>query len=382
MVVFHSSIFYFDFKAFIYASWANIKRFKFWLLISVLLTVIIFVLLNFTILIFRLLDEILFYGYRKTKIEKPVFIISNPRSGTTMLHRLMTIDEDRFAHFLLYHTLGNSILFNKLVDLLGKIDQRIGHPLRKFFNWSEKIFFSGWKDIHPTGWSQSEEDEALFTFSFSSPAVAMIFPYLKFYDWINFPDKWSPKKGRKLMGFYKNSVQRFMYSEGKGRRFLSKNVLSTGRIKLILEMFPDAQIIYPVRHPYQAIPSFVSMFAQPWKALYSFIPENSDEYRQWSNLAITYYQYFEQISKELPESQFYSVSYQELIADAENVVCNIYSHFEMKMSQKVKVKIREKTNRNRKYKSKHNYSFEEYGLTKKEIYDQLKPVFDKFNFEP
>ncbi|MGB1248157.1 MAG: hypothetical protein ACPG4Z_04675, partial [Chitinophagales bacterium] len=34
----------------------------------------------------RILDEIFFRGYRKVDLSSPVFIISNPRCGTTFLH--------------------------------------------------------------------------------------------------------------------------------------------------------------------------------------------------------------------------------------------------------------------------------------------------------
>ena len=382
MVIFHSSIFYFDFKAFFNATWSNLKRFKLSLVLTTIIVTIVFGLLNFTIVLFRLLDEVLFFGYRKTKIVKPVFIISNPRSGTTFLHRLMTLDEDRFAYFLLYHTLGNSILFNKLINFGGRIDQKIGRPMRKFFDWTEGVFFKGWKNIHPMGWNESEEDEAPFVFGFSSPAIAMIYPFMKTYDWVNFPDDYPPAKAKKLKNFYKNSIQRFVYSEGRGKTFLSKNVLSTGRIKLILEVFPDAQIIYPVRHPYQAIPSFISMFSKPWKTLYKFIPEDSAVYRQWGDLAIKYYQYFYEIAKELSEEQFYTVSYDNIILDAENVVNQIYFHFGMNKSPEFDHLLKEKSQRSKSYKSTHAYSLEMYGFSKKEVLEQLKPVFEKYGFKP
>jgi len=382
MVVFHSSIFYFDFRAFLNATWSNLKRFKLSLVLTSIITIFIVGLLNLLIIIFRLLDEVLFIGYRKTKIEKPVFIISNPRSGTTHLHRLMTLDKERYAFFLTYNTIGNSILFNKLVSFIGKIDKHIGRPFHKFFKWTEKVFFGGWKNIHPISWSGSEEDEALFVFNYSSPVIGILYPYMKTYNWVNFPDEYSPKKAKRLRNFYKNSLQRFMYSEGKGKTLLSKNVFSTGRIKLILDCFPDARIIYPVRHPYEAVPSLISMFAKPWKSIYKFIPINSEEYRQWGELGIKFYQYFHRISMEMPPDQFYSVSYDELISDPENVIQQIYFHFGMEMGPEFKKRLKESTQKSRSYKSKHSYSIEEYGLSKQKLYEQLKPVFEKYNFKP
>ena len=381
MVIFHSSIFYFDFKAFAVANWQSLKRFKFSLFIASLISFIILGLLNILIVIFRLLDEVFYFGYRKTKIEKPVFIISNPRSGTTYLHRLMTLDQERYAFFLTYNTIGNSILFNKLVTFFGKIDRRIGRPFRKFFDWTEKVFFSGWENIHPVSWNGSEEDEAPFVFSFTSPAVGIIYPFMKTYDWINFPDDYPPAKSKKLKNFYKNSLQRFMYSEGNGKTLLIKNVFSTGRVKLILECFPDARVIYPVRHPYETVPSLISMFAKPWKSIYKFIPEDSEEYRQWGWLAIEYYKYFYRVSEVFPASQFYTLKYDELISEPEEVINKIYHHFDLEKSNEFVKLLKEKTEYSKKYKSKHTYSLELYGLSRQLVYDELKQIFEKYNFK-
>ena len=66
--------------------------------------------------LFLLLDEILFPGYRKTKVEKPVFIIGNPRSGTTFLHRIMDKDKQNFTSFQVWELIfAPSITQRKLI---------------------------------------------------------------------------------------------------------------------------------------------------------------------------------------------------------------------------------------------------------------------------
>jgi hypothetical protein len=74
---------------------------------------------------FRLMDEIFYSSYRKINIKEPVFIISNPRSGTTLLHRLMCHDDERFVHIRLYHTIISAITFFKLIDFLAAIDKKL-----------------------------------------------------------------------------------------------------------------------------------------------------------------------------------------------------------------------------------------------------------------
>ncbi|MEE8357593.1 MAG: hypothetical protein V3R33_09820 [Anaerolineales bacterium] len=43
-----------------------------------------------------LLDEVYFPSYHEIKIKQPVFIIGNPRGGTTFLQRLLAINTDSF----------------------------------------------------------------------------------------------------------------------------------------------------------------------------------------------------------------------------------------------------------------------------------------------
>jgi hypothetical protein len=43
------------------------------------------------------MDDLLFPGYRKQKVERPLFILGNFRSGSTFLHRLLSRDRHNFT---------------------------------------------------------------------------------------------------------------------------------------------------------------------------------------------------------------------------------------------------------------------------------------------
>ena len=69
-------------------------------------------LLNWVVIaIGRGLDHVFFPSFGKQKIEAPVFIVATPRSGTTFLHRLMSLDE-RFACFKLWQMAPARIEFH------------------------------------------------------------------------------------------------------------------------------------------------------------------------------------------------------------------------------------------------------------------------------
>lgn len=84
---------------------------------------------------FRLLDRIFVKSYSSTVIDKPIFILANPRSGTTFLHRLMSIDP-QFETPKMYQTIWPSVLVYKFVHIF----QRLGIGMLftrvfRFFDW-------------------------------------------------------------------------------------------------------------------------------------------------------------------------------------------------------------------------------------------------------
>jgi len=331
--------------------------------------------------LFRLLDEVLFPSYRKVAIKKPLFIIANPRSGTTFLHRLLSLDSNRFTSPFLYHTIFPSVTLFKIIDVLGAVDQKIGRPLFKFFNWLDGIFFKGWEQIHPMGFNQTEEDEGIFIFTLITPAIHMLCPYNKGLEYLVLADAMPEKSRRKWMAFYKNTLQRIVYITGRQKVFLSKNVLNTGRFKSFLEIFPDARIVYLVRHPYNAIPSFCSMFSAAWKAHSPEISDSNVLTQNWGEMAIKFYNYFDAFLEKLPKEQHITIAFDDLRADPLKVIEEIYEHFNINMDEAFVSRLKFATQNQNKYQSKHSYTLEQYGFTKEEVQAKLPVIFEKYGFE-
>lgn len=338
-------------------------------------------ILGIFIFIFRLADEIFFRAYRKIEIKAPVYIIANPRSGTTFLHRLICKDEDRFVHIRMYHTIIPAITFYKMLNGLATIDKKIGHPLQKFIHWIDKKLFSGWEDIHPAGFNRSEEDEGLYFMAGISPAISLVTPYLQHFRELYILDHLREKKRERIKGYYKATLQRWMYVLGEDKQFLCKSVMSTGRLQLLTELFPDIRIIYLVRNPDEAVPSFVKMFASTWRVTGHGIPENSPQSRELAALAIRYYQYFYEQKKKLQPENLITIKYEDLIADPAAVVHDIYNHFHFPILTAFDEQLIKASNVSKGYKSKFHYSLDQYGLTKEEIRKELPFVYEEYDFK-
>lgn len=346
---------------------------------------LVYFLAIFTISLFnalcRLLDELLFPNYKHIKIQQPVFIISNPRSGTTYLHRLMCLNDEKFVYNLLYHTTFPSIIFYRFVQIMSGIDKKIGRPLHWVLDKINSIMFKGWDEIHKTGFNASEEDEGWHFISGISASIGLITPYLNEFKELYIPDNLSEKEKNNINEYYKATIQRWMYALGSDKVFLSKTVMSSGRLEMLHDIFPDVKIIFLIRNPYEAIPSFTSMFAEPWSALYPEIPHNSPVYREWGEAGIEYYKYFNIEKHKFNKENFITIPYTDLISNPKETVLKIYEQLNLELTPNFLQKLDAETQKQRKYTSKHSYSLEEYGFEKEHIYSELQFIFDEFGFE-
>jgi hypothetical protein len=298
----------------------------------------------------RLLDEIIFPGFRKVVIKPPLIIVANPRSGTTYLHRLLCYDENNFVYFKLYHTLLPSITIFRIIGFFRYIDLLIGGPLDKFIHWLDKQFFQGWEDIHPMGLNTAEEDEGLFWFPLATPALYMLFPLFREVPSLRFADDLPAWRRRALVRYYRSSVQRFLYATGKEDHiFLLKSVLYNGRMKIVNEIFPDARIVYLVRNPYEVLPSIISMFTTFWKVHSPDLLRDPRFTQEWARLGIDYYKYFHDNKDILDESNFVVLLYTELIQDPAKVIRQICKKFSIPLSQSFIEHVRWEAERHNNY---------------------------------
>lgn len=330
--------------------------------------------------LWRLLDLLLYPGYRRQPIDKLIYIIANPRSGTTFLHRILCQD-DQFTYFKLYHTLLPSVALIKVIGRLAKLDQKLGGLLRSTANLLTRKAFRNWTGIHDTRLTEAEEDEQLFLYTLLSPSVFMLFPFFSELSHVAFVDRLPYKAREKLMTYYLDCLKRQIYATGPEKTLLAKNVLIQGRLGSILQSIPDIRIVYLVRHPRETIPSFISMYAAFWRLHSPQLERDPVLTRALAVLLCDYYNCFMEIRRELPEGQLMEISYDDLIADPEGTVKEIYRKFNLNMDEAFAEKLNRESARSRKHKSSHQYSLEKVGLSEELIRDRLGGFLKVYGLE-
>jgi hypothetical protein len=73
-----------------------------------------------------LLDFVLYPRLRRTPVVQPLFITGVPRTGTTYLQKLISLDRDHFAPMCLYHSFVPSVVLRKWIRAVARADRALG----------------------------------------------------------------------------------------------------------------------------------------------------------------------------------------------------------------------------------------------------------------
>lgn len=245
----------------------------------------------------------------------------------------------------------------------------------------DKLVFSGWRDIHPMGLNMAEEDEGYFTFMMLTPALVLISPFISKDSILEILDHADDSTKKKIKSYYLSTIKRFYYAEGGGRTLLNNNVFSSGRLEILLDLFPDAQIIYPVRNPYEAIPSAVSLFSVSWKVHSPDVSLDSKYAAEFGHLLMHNYAHFFEAQKNLGGDRLISFKYETLIHEPIETVQKVYNQFNLDYTDRYHQALIKSVSRAKSYKSRHQYTLEQFGLSRSYIYENLKELFQYYGFE-
>jgi hypothetical protein len=341
----------------------------------------LFGLMWLVVMVGRALDYLLFPGFRRQPVRQPVFIIAPPRSGTTLAQKLLSLDEERFVHVKLYHTIFPAICFQRLIQALGRLDRWLGGLLARLVGWAERTWFGGWDQMHKMRFNQPEEDDGFFLYCFVSEAIFLLFPYVEELWEAGFPDALPAAERRRVMRFYRRCLQRHLYANGPDKTLLSKATQSSGAVESLLETFPDAKFITIIRHPYQSVASHVSVFYPVWRAHSPEIAKASPLSKAYARLAVEWFKHLFRFRTRVAPQQYYCIDYRELVRDPLQAIEKLYAHFGWHMSEAFRQRLAAATQTQRQFKSTHQYSLEEFGLSKEWIQQELGELLDFYGLE-
>ncbi len=253
----------------------------------------------------------------KTEVKNPpIFILGHWRSGTTLLHELLTTDPhfsspNTFQCFAPAHFLISEYLMVRFGNFL--IPKK--RPM----------------DEMEAGWRLPQEDEfALMNLGVPTPYLRIAFPRTQpqLVEYLNMkglpPD--ANKHWKKKLLWYVRALT-FHY---EGQRLVLKSPPHTGRVSQLLELFPDAKFIHLTRDPRKLFTSTLRL----WRSLdevqgLQLTPNEAELKNYVTECMKRMYDGFDEVVAELPSKQFVQIRYEDLVASPMSIVQQLFEQLEL-----------------------------------------------------
>lgn len=325
-------------------------------------------------------DDIFYKEYQQQKLAQPVFIIGNPRSGTTYLHRLMAKDEENFSYIRMWEVVfAPSIAQRKVFWFFKRIDDALGG---KFLGWlldqEKKTWLSN--PFHKIGLLEAEEDEGILFSIWETIFTTVVFPHPDLVRNYAYFDKQMPLfRRRKIMRFYRSCLRRHLFARHSDKKFLSKNPTFSPKVASLYEFFPDAKIIYLARNPLETVPSIINWMSYEWKQ-FSDPSENYLFKDYLLELAKEWYEYPLERFAQAPVDSYAIVRYEDLKQNPKQTITEVYKKFGFEITPEFGKILEEANQQASSYKSEHRYSLRKMGLSRKRILKTFAFVFKRFGF--
>lgn len=311
------------------------------------------------------------------KLDAPVFIFANARSGSTFLHNLLACDQERFAPLPLYASVFASRAVTQSIRHAGTS----GLDLRPAEQWVNQRLFSRWSQIHPMGLSRLEEDEAIFTSLLASPSALLLTPNFEAMGSFTSLDAQPEAHRNAVMEAYDLALRHALPPLG-GRQYLAKNVLLASRMRALMHQYPKAQFVYLVRDPRESLPSLISLFFALWRAHSPTIEERGPEVAALARLGAHYYRYALNVGAELPASRFHTLHFDTLTQAPLETLERLYEGFGWSLSPVTRRAAEALTRQTRHFRSSHSYSLARFGLDEAFIQREFGDIVERFGFYP
>lgn len=294
----------------------------------------------------------------------PLFILGHWRSGTTFMHDVFACDK-HFGYNTTYQTVfPNLMLFGQ--PFIKSIMSRLMPNHRPTDNM----------ELRP---DLPQEEEF---------ALACMMPYSYYNFWfypkytLEYADKYllfnniSQEQLQVFKDTFLKLIRISLWNTG-GTQFLSKNPPHTGKVKTLLEMFPNAKFIYLKRNPYTVFESMRSFFTstiQPLK-----LQDISNEELE-KNLVEVYRKLFYKFEEEktlIPEGHLIELKFEDYEADTYGQTEELYRKLSLPGFEESKDAISRYIKSLKGYE-KNNYKYDSHTI--KTVEDKWEMALEKWGY--
>jgi len=292
------------------------------------------------------------------KIEPPIFIVGNWRTGTTFLHQLFSLDKQFCTPTVFQVASPDHFLVSKkyYTPLMSKILD-VKRPM----------------DNVKMGIDEPQEDEyALLKISDNTPLERLIFQQSDqfFLDECN---NFIPEDTHSFVFGLNTFIKKLILDSNK--RILFKNPFHSLRLDLLKKHYPNAKFIHIYRNPYEVIPSSIHM----WNIVGTQnILKGKWIEPQVKSIAILYKKIIDTIRHhfmQMEANQCYEIKYEHLVANPVESIKNVYTQLELDYTREYEQDLMQFCSELKSYK-KNSYTISEDD--KKQIKNILKDTTPEY----
>jgi len=305
---------------------------------------------------------------REERIERPWIVLGLPRSGTTLLHRLLAQDP-RHRSPLCWET-----LLPLPRNARDTAERRAGQV--KMFLKAGRFMAPRTNEIHEVGAELPEECTVLLENCFILSAWG--------HDTPEFRSRLTSYDPVRPFRLHKSLLQYLQHdSSSGGKTWVLKSFQHLVHLDSVLAVYPDAHLIQIHRDPVKALPSWASL------AAYSGLHERDNlelhAFGQniYEDAKRRYYPAFvrkqDRASRLGPDARIVDIGYSDLVRQPLETIAGIYAAFGRTFDADVERRMKAYLDQNPQHKhGKHKYSLEQFGLDESVIRRELSPYMEGF----
>ena len=296
----------------------------------------------------------------------PVFVIGLPRSGTTLLFNLLSLDDAHRSPQ--YWEIMNPFPLAKTLKEKEKKIRKVNRELKL-----AKTLIPNLRNLHTIRAETPEECEQIATMNVRS------FVYLCMADIPEYVDYLKECSFDSVFEWHKKFFQ-VLEINSKPERWLLKDPSHIGHLPEILQTYPNAKFIHIHRDPIESVGSFCSLTKNIRLAFSKRIDPKSigqtvvDFWVHNLNKGI-------EDRKNILSNNIVDINYHDFIKSPLDCIKNSYAHLGFDMTIKTENSIQNYISKGtNKSKIAHSYSLDEYGLTEKKVRDQFSDYMLNYDF--
>ncbi len=309
---------------------------------------------------------------RDEAIEKPIFLVGAPRTGTTITHHLLSQD-DRFRFPITWEC---DELHPPLNPATMRSDPRIersAKQIRRTLSLAPDL-----DAAHPLGAWEAQECALLHAYAFHSDTFHVMFNCQGYDRWLS---------GQDLTWVYEEQRLLLQYMQSGGLRPTESWLLKTPphmeNIDKILAVFPDARFVTTYREPTEIVASSCKLAG----TVFGMVEDDVDwhdhgRYMRWRTGTMLARNVELRRRYASRATQFIDFSMDRMVRDPMSCARDIYEYFGIELTEQTHRKMSRFMDERAMAKRKpHIYHAEDYGLDIDELWPELQFYRDFYGIE-